>query len=414
MLVRRVWVSWLLIAACGGSSVDDAPEPEEVLFGTVQQRERSPVVDGGDFTAVVTAERRLALGLYRVLREAKPDENLAVGAYSVNQVLGMLYAGARGVTADEMEHALGWDLPPERLHTALNKLDLEIAKRREDVTLDMANRVWAQRGFPVLPAFLDVLTRDYGAPLAITDFAANGEAARAEVNDWVRRVTRDHIPELFPEGTIDQQTLMVLANAMYLDAPWKYKLDPGLTSAQPFRLADGTQVSVETMHYNEFLPSAVSADWKAVELPYRGDELSMVVIVPKDLAAFERSLTPESLDAILHAIDDGGIHLSLPKLSISAHASLVDALSALGMPSLFDGADLSGIAASGDLSVGALEHEVSFDVDETGAKAAAATGGSIPGSHGPTIEVNRPFLFLLLDRPTGAFLFIGRVVDPRG
>lgn len=412
------WSTLLLCVggfACGDNlrSQLTVPEPPDVVYGSVRERDRSGRVDGADFTTVVAAHNAFSLRLLRGLGEAERDRNVAVGGYSVTQVLAMLYGGARGATADEMKVALGWDLPPERLHTAMNALDLELLSRTDDVMLAMANRVWAQKGLALLPSYLDLLTLYYGAPLAVADFATDSERARGTINDWVRRATGDKIAELFPSGSIHALTVLVLANAMYLDAPWKYKFDPRLTQKRPFTLLDGSPVAVDTMHYDEFLPSAWDPEWQAVELPYRGDELSMVVIVPKDFRAFEAQLSPERLNTMLAAIKYGGIHLSLPKFTFSFHASLTKSLAALGMASLFAGADLSGITGSTGLSVEHFEHEVYVQVDEEGTKAAAATGAAVPASHGPTVTVDRPFLFVIRDRLTGALLFLGRVLDPR-
>jgi serpin B len=166
------------------------------------------------------------------------------------------------------------------------------------------------------------------------------------------------------------------------------------------------------MHYNEFLPSAHGTGWEAVELPYRGDEVSMIAVVPEEFAAFEASLTPARVSEIVGAIRDGGIHLSFPRFTFSFHSSLIDSFTELGAPSLFhEDADLSGIGS--ELRVAAIEHEAYIQVDEEGTKAAAATGVAIADSHGPTISFTQPFFFFIVDRPTRSLLFLGRVLDPR-
>jgi serpin B len=418
-MIRRfaLTLGTLMMAACWVGPTTpgpgQTPQPPEVVYGTVRDRDRSGRADGADFTAVVAAQNALTVRLLAGLRDSGGDRNLAVGGFSLHQVLAMLYAGARGTTAADMQRVLEWTMPPDRLHAAMNALDLELGTRAQDVTLAMANRVWGQKGLPLRNEFLDVLARNYGAPLAVTDFAADPERARAAINDWVERATGDKIAELFPGGSIHGQTRLVLANAMYLDAPWKYKIDPARTAKAPFRLLDGTQATVDMMHYDEFLPSASDPQWQAVEIPYRGDELAMVVIVPSDLRTFEAQLTPQKLGQIFSRIQEGGIHLSLPRFEVSFHTSLKQALTGLGLGSLFAGADLSGITGSADLSVEHFEHEVFVEVDEEGTRAAAATGAALPASHGPAVTVDRPFLFAIRDRPTGTLLFLGRVVDPR-
>jgi serpin B len=406
------------VIGCEGSS-DKAPPgggarpmPDSVLLGSVSKRDLHPAVDGRDLTALVAGNTAFALEMFATLSADALDQNFALGPYSISQAMAMLYAGARGVTAEEMQSALHFDVDVEHFHPTFNGLDLELLSRDGDITLRIANQVWAQTGFDPLPEFLDVLTRDYGAPLAVLDFGADPEQARGTINDWVERATEDKIPELFPSGTIQGNTKLVLTNAIYLDAPWKYTFDAALTRPSPFRLPNGSQAMVDMMHFDDFLPSAAGSDWQAVELPYRGDEVSMIAVVPENLPAFEVALTPARLWEIVDAIHDGGIHLSFPRFTFSSHASLKEAFRALGARSLFDGADLSGIGGGG-LFVSAIEHEAYVQVDEEGTKAAAATGVAVADSHGPTVSFDRPFMFFIIDRPTKSVLFLGRVTDPR-
>ena len=408
----------VLTAACSGDEDPAGPgasqyrsEPTGTLKASVESRELSPSVDGRDLTSLVSGNTELALTLLQQLREQSPEQDIALGPYSISQAMAMLYAGARGQTAAEMQEVLHFTVPPATFHTTFNGLDLELASRNSDIVLRNANQAWLATGFDPNPDYLDVLTRDYGAPLVALDFQSDAEAAREIINDWVTEVTEEKIPSLFPSGTIDPSTVLVLTNAMYMDAPWKYQFEPALTRQAPFTLSDGSSVMVDMMSYDEFLPSATGEGWRAVELPYRGDEVSMFVIVPEDLEAFEATLTSEVLDGVLGEIRDGGIHLSLPRFSYSFHTSLVDTFTALGLSSLFTAPDLSGIESG--LGVTAIEHEAFIEIDEEGTRAAAATGVAVVASHGPTIEVNRPFMFFIVDKPTQSVLFLGRVLDPR-
>ena len=233
------------------------------------------------------------------------------------------------------------------------------------------------------------------------------------INQWVAERTEDRIEELHPEDALDSQTRLVLVNAIALDAPWEFPFDPAATADQPFTRTDGSTVNVPTMHYDEYLASATTGEFQAVELPYGGGALSMVVIVPSDLAAFEASLTSESLQTAIDSLTDGGIHLSLPRWTARTHLTLNDILIALGMPTAFTPlADFSGMVDGGGLWIDRVEHEAFIEVDEEGTRAAAATGGVMAGSHGPTVEVNRPYLYVIRDRGAGTILFIGRVTDP--
>ena len=418
--LRTTLLPLLLVAsltACesntGGSEppASERPRPPNVLLGTVTKRELQPVVDGRDLTQLVVGNTRFALDMYANLAAKSPGKNLAIGPYSISQAMAMLYAGARGVTEAEMREALHFDVEPTRFHQTFNGLGLELLSRNGDITLRIANQLWSRTGFRPPNDFLDIMTRDYDAPLAEIDFAGDPEAARATINEWVESATERKIRELFPAGSIRANTVLVLANAMYMDAPWKYQFDPKATRPGSFTLLGGSSVMVDMMHYDEFLPTAYDEAWQAVELPYRGDEVSMIAVVPQDFAAFEAALSPSLLNQIIGSIRDGGVHLTLPRFTFSYHTSLVEPFKELGAPSLFEGADLSGIGQA--LVVTAIEHEAYIQVDEEGTKAAAATGVSVADSHGPTITFDRPFFFFIIDRPTKSLLFLGRVLDPR-
>jgi serpin B len=337
-----------------------------------------------------------------------------VSPYSVGVALSMIYAGARGDTETEMAGVLHADDVPG-WQEGINAYDLSLDARTtgSPTSWSSANKVWTQPGLALRDGFLDVLTGVYGSPLAEADFAADPDGGRKAINAWVEEQTDHRIPELFPADSIEAATVMVLVNAVALDAPWEFPFDPAATSEAPFTRPDGSSVLVATMHYDEFLPSVSTPEYQAVELPYSGGTLSMIVIMPTDLTAFEADLTTAKLEGVFESITDGGIHLSIPKWSTRTHLTLNDTLSALGMPSAFGGrADFSGMVDGGGIWLDRVEHEAYVEVDERGTRAAAATGGSMAGSHGPTITVDRPYLYVVRDQGAGTNLFIGRVTDP--
>ena len=383
-------------------------------YGEVTERAIDIDADGRNTIAAVAAMNAFAVDLFKAVA-AGGSEHVVISPYSVTFALGMIYAGAEGQTASEMAAVLHADLPAEAWHEGINAYDLTLDARTagSPTTWNAANKVWTLPGLPLRAEYLDVLAGTYGSPLAEADFALDADAQRAVINDWVVEQTDGRIEELFPSGALTRRTKMVLVNAVALDAPWEFPFDPAATGDEPFTRGDGTAVNVAMMHYDEYLPSATTDTYQAVELPYGGGALSMVVIVPNDLASFEAALTAESLLAVVGSVSDGGIHLSLPRWTARTHATLNDTLAALGMPTAFTpSADLSGIVDGGGLWLDRVEHEASIDVDEDGTRAAAATGGVIVSSHGPTVEVNRPYLYVIRDRGAGTILFIGRVTDP--
>ena len=354
-----------------------------------------------------------AVDLYTAIA-SREEGNVVVSPYSVTFTLGMIYAGARGDTATEMATVLHAG-DPAGWQEGINAYDLTLDSRTagSPTTWTAANKVWTQPGLALREDYLDVLTGVYGSPLAEADFATDAEGERQVVNAWVEQQTIDLIPELFPKGSLDESTVMVLVNAVALDAPWEFPFDPASTSDEPFTRSNGLTVDVATMHYDEFLPSAVTEEYQAVELPYGGGALSMLVVMPTDLATFEANLTVESLTGVFDSITDGGIHLSIPKWSARTHLTLNDTLVAMGMPTAFgSGADFSGMVEGGGVWLDRVEHEAFVEVDEQGTRAAAATGGAMLGSHGPTVTINQPYLYVIRDRGAGTVLFVGRVADP--
>ena len=392
--------------ACGGAGngavAADVPGALAVSVG----RETKPAADPA---AVVDGMNAFGVALLQQLRQDGAD-NVVVSPYSISTGLGMVYAGARGTTAQQMAEALGYPDPPEQAHAGLNALALAIEQRsRDGVELAAANQVWAAPELNVKEAFVDTLARNYGAPMAQLDF---GSGAEKVVNDWVAQRTKDKIPELFAPGSFDATTKMVLVNSLYLDANWQRPFDRGSTVDGEFTRPDGSVVTVPMMHNDRELPSASTEEWMAAELAYAGEELSMVVIVPNNLERFEAQLSASQLEEIFASISDGGIHFSMPRTSFSYHAALPAALQRLGIRDAFDRADFSGMTSDGGLALDQVEHEVFIAIDEEGTEAAAATGAEMMDSHGPTIEVNRPYLIVIRDRPTGAILFLGTVTDP--
>ncbi len=414
----------IVAAACGSGgdspaapgAVDDAePQIEGVSlrFGNLTERSIDIDADGRNTTAAVESMNEFASDLYTTVAAAEPG-NVVVSPYSVTFTLGMIYAGARSDTATEMATVLhAGDVADWQ--EGINAYDLTLDARTVGSPTEWAagNKVWTMPGLDLREDYLDVLTGVYGSPLAEADFAGDADGERQVINSWAEQRTNDLITELFPSGSLDESTLMVLVNAIALDAPWEFPFDPAATRDEPFTLADGSTVDVATMHYDEFLPSAFTEEYQAVELPYGGGALSMVVVMPNDLAAFEGNLTTESLNGVFDSITDGGIHLSLPKWSARTHLTLNDTLAEMGMPTAFGAdADFSGMVDGGGIWLDRVEHEAFIEVDEEGTRAAAATGGAMEGSHGPTITINQPFLYVIRDSGAGTILFIGRVTDP--
>ena len=382
----------------------------------------TPSVNPAEVKTAVAGNTDFALELHR--RLSTTEQNAISSGYSVSTALGMLWAGARGTSETALATALHFPFPQAQQHPLFNHLDRELLARNDAVgdydrfQLRVVNDLWAQVGWTPLPAFLDVLGTQYGAGLRRLDFAAKPEQARTTINDWIASQTRDRIRDLFPEGSIDASTVLALTNAVYFKADWSEAFDPKNTANGTFHRLNGTTLDAPFMHRRAKLPMLVEDGLTAVELPYAGEELAMLALMPSDLPAFERDLSAAKLEAIGGRLMERDVELSMPKWTFEQKADLEPVLSALGAGELFSGdADLSGIDGRPGLFVQAVIHQAFVLVEESGTEAAAATGVSVGRTSvpepGTPIALDRPFVYLLRDRKTGSVLFVGRVAEPR-
>jgi serpin B len=389
----------------------------EQVLQSVKERETSPDITDAELQELVQGNTTFALELYQKLRGQ--EGNLFYSPYSISLALAMAYAGARGATERQMGEALHFVLPQERLHPAFNFLDLAITGRseQEGIKLNVANAFWGQLGHPFLQEYIDLLGENYGAALRLLDFQNTPEACRIHINDWVSDQTEGKIEDLLPPGSIAPLTTLVLTNAIYFKGTWRYQFDPRFTHDGPFKLLDGSEVTVPMMSQEAVFGYTTGDGYQAVELPYMGEELSMVILLPEleKFREFERKLDPEDLETVLTELRPRDVQLTMPKFSFTSGFSLKDMLFALGMPSAFSGeADFSGMNGMRDLWIDNVYHKAFVKVNEEGTEAAAATGVVMVRSAPYEVQVNHPFIFLIRDRETGAILFLGRVVNPAG
>ena len=375
--------------------------------------------------ALVAANTQFAFDLYRVLRE--DSGNLFFSPYSISSALAIAYAGARGETETQMAEVLHFaTLGQDGVHPAFNALARELASRGEDVDdmdeearfrLHVANALWGQDGYSFIDEFLAILTESYGAGIRTIDFAGAPEQARETINQWVSDETEGRIEDLLPPGSVDALTRLVLANAITFNATWEYGFDPLFTWESPFTLLDGSQVPVQMMEQVARLRYAAGEGYCAVELPYVGGELSMLVLLP-EIGAFETftaALDSQRLTTILATLsEDEPVSLQMPRFEVTSEFEFTELLADLGMTDafVFGDADFSGMDGTRDLSLGGVFHKALVSVDENGTEAAAATAVPIPCALLPTIHLDHPFVFLIRDMKTGAILFVGQVNNP--
>ena len=402
-----------VLAGCGaGGGKDDG----QVLRSSAA-RITAPQVASEELTALAAGNDAFAVDLYRT-RRANPG-NMVFAPESLSIALAMTYGGAAGTTATQMATTLHFTLPPERLHPAFDALDLALnapASGSGAFRLTLANAAWAQQGFAVLPSYLDLLARNYGAGVRLVDFTSAAETARQTIDAWVSEQTEGKIPELLREGDISTQTRLVLTNALYFKADWQTPFYPQSPTGT-FQTPAGP-VSVPMMNGSAEVPVWTGLGFTAASLPYAGGTTSMVLLVPDagTFDAFEGALSADALEAALAGVGTAEPEaVVLPRFTVGEHFSVKEALMVLGMTDGFDPslADLSGIDGGHDLFITDVIHQTNVAVDEQGTVASAATAVII-GMKGArkTLVVDRPFIFLIRNDVTGATLFMGRVRDP--
>ncbi len=388
-------------------------------------RNTSPAVDESDLVTLVDGNSAFAFDLYQVLRQT--GTNLFYSPYSISEALAMTYAGARGETEKDMAEALNFTLSQGRLHPAFNSLDLQLKQRGEGAKgkddegfrLHVVNAIWGQKDYEFLEEFLDVLAQNYGVGLRILDFINETEQSRVTINDWVSEQTEERIKDLIPQGVINHLTRLVLTNAIYFNAAWQYPFNENATSDGLFHLIDGSDVTVPMMRQTEFFSYKEGTDYQAVELPYDGKELSMVILLPKpgQFDTFEAKLDAESFESIIDKLETHEVALTMPKFEYESSFGLKPALITLGMGVAFtEDADFSGMNGGRDLLIQDVLHKAFVSVDEAGTEAAAATAVIVGLTSAPVqpveVRIDRPFIFLIRDIPTDSIIFIGRVLNP--
>ena len=424
----RTAVAFLLVSVVVGAAGcallwPECPDPGDVAKSSLP-REMSPDVANDDVGSLVAGNSTFAFDLLHEIGSV--EGNLFYSPYSISSALAMAYAGARGETESQMAETLSFPLDQGDLHSAFNWIDLELNGRGEidfpysgeGFELRVVNATWGQRGYSFLRSYLDTLAVNYGAGLRLLDFISDPDGSRETINDWVSDETNERIVDLLPPGSIDAAVRLVLTNAVYFNAPWLKPFEVEETANGTFEPLGGGAVDVSMMHQEEMFAYASWDGGQAVELPYNGETLSMVLLVPDrgTYEAFEAGLDLAHYEEIVGALETREVDLQLPKFEVSYDLSLVDPLAALGMTDPFSGADFSGIDGTHDLFISDVFHKAWVSVDEAGTEAAAATAVivSLVAYPAPPVvlTINRPFLFVIRDVPTGTILFLGRVVNP--
>lgn len=409
VLLSLVLISIVLVSGCI-SGVGIAFTPMDDSGVTVE-----------GLNTVKQANNQFAIDYYSKLNEQE-DSNIFFSPYSISSALSMTYEGAKGQTAEEMANVFYFPNDDELRRSAYARLYNQINKPNDDFKLSTANALWAQEDYHFEQDYFDVIDNYYGGKVTNMDFITKTEESRLTINNWVEEQTNDKIKDLIPVGILTSLTRLVLTNAIYFKGTWITQFDSKDTREQDFKVSSDKTVQADMMSLTEEdFSYAETDDLQILELPYEGEELSMLILLPKeDLDQIE--LTTDNLEQWSLDLREQEVNIYIPKFKFETKYMMVKDLIEMGMPSAFNppskpsGADFSGMTGIKDLYITAVIHQAFVEVNEEGTEAAAATAVVMGReSAGPTIPLFRadhPFIFVIQQKETGNILFIGRVIDP--
>ncbi len=386
-----------------------------------------PAQTDADMRDLVRGCSTFAFDLYHQL--GAKEGNLFFSPYSISSALAMTYAGARGNTETEMSATLHFSLGQGDLHPAFGALATHLNALQDSghVQLAIANSLWPQQGPAIKEDYLALVRRFYADTVTFVDYRLrHGEAARETINTWVAAKTQNKIVNLIPPGGVDDSSRITVVNAIYFNGKWKNEFNKKSTKDAPFYTGSQGEVKVPLMYQQERFSYAQFDDFQMLEVPYVGDELSMIVFLPaKDtpLSALESKLSSSEVGTWRSRLQKQTVKVFLPKFTATDQFSLATMLIKMGMVHAFDPwrADFSGMVRERNLfCITNVIHKAFVDVSEEGTEAAAATAvvmGMTNAYHPPEVipvfRADHPFIFLIQEKKTGSILFLGRLVNPK-
>lgn len=418
----------LLLALAGTTACSATPADDAHDGGGSPEPAATPAVSDDDVRVLASSVNEFAIDLYTRI---KGDANVFFSPYSVATALTMTWTGACGSTAEGMAEALHLPVAGATMHTRLARdavattsgaLERALAASPDEAGYELrtANSLWGQAGYGFLEEFTSRLDTHYGAGMRRVDYAGDALGARLAINEWAEEETNGRIEDLIPVGGVDSATALVLANAVYFKGSWATRFKEESTREATFHGVAG-DVQVDMMAQRSSFGYFEDEDVQVLEMPYVGDRLSMLVVLPRadllgGLDRIEGGLSVDGIDSWLDGMREQDVMVFLPKFEMTwGSTDLAPDLIALGMNDAFRSADFSGMTGGKDLFISSVFHKAFVAVNEEGSEAAAATAVVMKRTSvemGPEFRADRPFMFMIRDDMTGAILFMGRVAAP--
>ncbi|MFH1895021.1 MAG: serpin family protein [archaeon] len=405
----------IIIIVLAGCIQPPVPKPESL--------DDSQATEPG-IKETVKGNNQFAIEMYSELNTE--GKNLFFSPWSISSALAMTFEGAKGQTAEEMKSVLHFQENDLDRRSSFAKIFNSLNKENTEFELSTANALWAQKDYPFLESYVDTTKKYYSAEFTNMDFVNKTEESRKTINSWVEEKTNNKIKNLIPQGSIDSLTRMVLTNAIYFKGDWETQFDKTKTKKEDFKVNETTTVQADMMSLKkgeEEFNYGETEELQIIEMPYKGKEISMIVLLPKNsLQETESMLSPEKLDEWKKLMHKKDVYVYFPKFTFETEYSLNEKLAEMGMPTAFseNNADFTGMFDSTktteNLFISQVIHKAFVKVDEEGTEAAAATavvmGATSAMPDFTEFRADHPFIFLIQENSTGSILFIGKVADP--
>jgi serpin B len=371
-----------------------------------------------DTAEVIEGNNQLAFDFYS--KVIKDDGNIFYSPWSISTAFALVYEGAREKTSEEIQSLFGFPSDDDKRRSSFAGIQDDLNSQQANYTLTTANALWIDEGFKLSDSYVDVARQYYDSEISTVDFPT--EESRLQINEWVESKTNEKIKDVIPQGILTALTRLVITNAIYFKGTWVTQFDERNTVEEDFRIDADNTVKVPMMKLGEtYFKYAETDSIKIIDLPYHGEKLSMLVLLPKNdtgMQSLEESLTLENLDTWRSSLRNQSVTVHIPKFKLETSYALNDMLREMGMPSAFtpDDADLSGINGVKGLFIQSALHKAFVEVNEEGTEAAAATviviGPTSEQPQPPLFRADHPFIFIIQDSETGNILFMGRITNP--
>jgi serine protease inhibitor len=395
------------ILALALSSCKDEPVRPEMKNIVLTPLQKSMLSAGNEFAFHL---------LTAVDKQEGAKDQYFISPYSAAEALSMTLNGAAGETADSMKMVLGYSgMDSASINGYCKTLRTTLLSLDPKVKLAIANSIWYQQGFYVLPDFIQTNANYFDAVVQELNFFDPG--AKDIINSWIEAKTNGRIEDMIKE--IEPDIVMFLINALWFKGDWCSRFETGNTKQENFYPDGGDPIQTPMMHQKQTFNYFANNLVRIAELPYGRGNFAMTILLPADgktLSNVMEELDAESWNSWMHSLSEQKLVLALPKLKFSYELKMNEALKSLGMGIAFyeSCADFTKINPAGGLFISYVQQNTFLEVNEAGSEAAAATVVAIgKTSVGPDEEipfiVNKPFLLMITERSTGAILFTGRI-----